>query len=370
MSIYKTTLFSGVDAQGTPLVRVIHPGPASGREKLAHFAFRYHPKVEAFIQKLVPKKGMLYVFVNALGVGEYYGPNLNGDFFPEKEVLRGGGYGYETYRDCGVYREHKNGRHGGVPFGKVVLAVYNERMKRVELVLCIDRQLAAEQGHQDLIDALDRGEHPPVSMGMLVPYDVCSDPACGRKAVTKQDYCEHMRCRVGAVDPDTLVHYSLINVYIKHHDISFVKVPGSTLGLTLEKVARKSAPVPLYRAKREVLTPLRKEVLSKLKAVASEASKYDMVTGTLPYGTIVRMARTHHRQAIPELTGAGVLLTPLEFQTLLLEIKGFSELAATLYERALCFAPSQSLTVFEPDPRLFDGVCNSAQTAQVFQASP
>ena len=45
-------------------------------------------------------------------------------------------------------------------------------MHRGELVLEIDRAKARAEGHAGLVDILDEGGHPAVSMGCKVKYDL------------------------------------------------------------------------------------------------------------------------------------------------------------------------------------------------------
>ena len=67
--------------------------------------------------------------------------------------------------------------------GRVILSCYNPIMHRVEFVLEIDRAKAAQEGHTGLVDSLDNGGNPAVSMGCRVKYDVCS--ICGNKSKTR-----------------------------------------------------------------------------------------------------------------------------------------------------------------------------------------
>src|SRR5258707_6309522 len=43
--------------------------------------------VARFITSLKPRPDALYVLVNAMGAGEYWGSNINGDFFPETALI-------------------------------------------------------------------------------------------------------------------------------------------------------------------------------------------------------------------------------------------------------------------------------------------
>ena len=46
------------------------------------------PEVSEFISKLQPKPGYHYSLCNALGAGEYWSSNVNGDFFERDELMQ------------------------------------------------------------------------------------------------------------------------------------------------------------------------------------------------------------------------------------------------------------------------------------------
>lgn len=201
-------------------ITLIHPGIL---EKTAS----YEPELQAFLQALIPDPKKYFLLVNALGAGEYYGPNRNGDFFEEKELQEH----HKTFESLGkVYRHHRNKpKLGHRIYGDILYSQYNPHMHRVELVITLDIGAAP-----DLKEQIDRGEFPPLSMGSKVPYDICS--ICGNKAPKIQDYCEHAKTMMNVVMSDGRKVY-VKNPKPKFFDISFIRVPADRTAYTLRKVA-------------------------------------------------------------------------------------------------------------------------------------
>lgn len=59
-------------------------------------------------------------------------------------------------------------------FGEVVHAMWDPFMKRVLLIMGFDRKRADIMGAISVIDKVENGEYPDVSMGCKVPYDLCT----------------------------------------------------------------------------------------------------------------------------------------------------------------------------------------------------
>lgn len=118
----------------------------------------YDQELINFIDTVDKKPGKYYLLLNAMGAGEHYGSNRNGDYFSDK-ALRQYHKTFET--NAQVYKHHKNKPQLGHPtFGKVLFSHYNEKMKRVELIVELDVNAAP-----DLKEKIDNGEYPAVSMG-------------------------------------------------------------------------------------------------------------------------------------------------------------------------------------------------------------
>ena len=75
---------------------------------------------------------------------------------------------------AGEVAVHNCNKDPSKSFGRVAVSVWHDQMKRIELVVEIDRELSKRFGAEDVVDKLDRGLFPDVSMGTKVPYDMCS----------------------------------------------------------------------------------------------------------------------------------------------------------------------------------------------------
>jgi hypothetical protein len=204
--------------------------------------------LRGYIQKITPedRKQYVYVLVNALGAGEYFGPNINADYFPwEALAHQGKDYGYQTFLNAHAFQHHAN-KDPARAFGIPVLSVLNRGMKRVELVIRLDREQARAQGADPVIARIERGEFPDVSMGCKVPFDVCS--ICGHKSKTRDDYCQHMRPPEemrGIFGPNRILSDGrkiyVVNTLPRFFDISFVFIGADKTAKVMAKLAQKGA---------------------------------------------------------------------------------------------------------------------------------
>ena len=183
----KVSLFQGSEEFGPAAV------PLFGRadsyfEKVASATLL--PDVSNYIARLQPRNDSQYVLVNAMGAGEYYGSNINGDRFAEAALVhspkdwvgvpvldktrsKGWAYGYPTFYDAHVFPHHRN-KDASRALGVVELAAWNPHMKRVELVTRLDNACCMRFGGEGIWDKLKAGSFPDVSMGTKVPFDTCS----------------------------------------------------------------------------------------------------------------------------------------------------------------------------------------------------
>lgn len=191
----------------------------------------FHPEIANYINNCKSIPGQIQVLLTALGAGEYWGSNINGDFFPAEALRhRGEDYGHKTFESMAhVYKHHIN-KDPAKSYGKVILSVWNERMKRVELIVTIEESKAP-----DLVERVNNGEYPEVSMGCKVPYDVCS--VCGNKAKTRKDYCDHLRYHINKIPPGHSKIATAINTIPKFFDISFVLIGADRIAKVMKKVA-------------------------------------------------------------------------------------------------------------------------------------
>ena len=226
--------------------------PISGLEKTAEWKPSHlHPAVKEFVKGIKPTPKGVYILVNALGAGEYWGSNVNGDLFPEKalihappdwesfspekmkEVGKTWKYGFPSFMNAYPYKHHVN-KDPSRAFGEVKLAVWNPKMHRVELVVYLDRALCEKWAAGDVIERIDRGEYPDVSMGCKVPFDICM--ICGHKSKTRKDYCEHARDMMNKILPDGR-KVAVRNDSPRFFDISFVFIGADKSAKMLAKLA-------------------------------------------------------------------------------------------------------------------------------------
>jgi len=164
-------------------------GPADSEfEKVA--APSLLPPILQYIKGLRPQNDSQYVLVNALAAGEYFGSNINGDHFPEaalihapkgwtgnplvdKALAKNWPYGFPTFYNAHPFAHHRN-KDPKRAYGEVELALWNDHMKRVELVVRVDHAKCKEFGGIPVWDKLRVGQFPDVSMGSKVPYDTSS----------------------------------------------------------------------------------------------------------------------------------------------------------------------------------------------------
>lgn len=192
--------------------------------------------IASFISTFKPDPGYVYLHVIAMGAGEYYGCNINGDYFPEKDLIER----HHTFvTNAKVFKEHDN-KPTSPSYGHVVFSWYNPKMHRVELILAIDKVKGKE-----FIDRQARGEQLEVSMGAKVAYDVCS--ICGNKARKRSDYCEHILRDKRKIYPDGRQPY-MINYNPTFFDISIVRRRADRIAYVLEKVASQDTTIASLNA--------------------------------------------------------------------------------------------------------------------------
>jgi len=183
------------------------------------------------IQDLRPVKGRTYLHFLALGDGEAYGANRNGDYFPKKANMA---Y-HDTFVKYGrVYKNHEN-KDPKKSSGEIISSAHNTPMSRVELIAAVDNDKWGPELHK-----IAQGEDVPVSMSCIVPYDYCS--ICDNAAKTRRDYCEHLKSAMCSVLNDGRQVYA-INREPKFFDLSSVVRQADRIAYTLRKVAGEDIPL-------------------------------------------------------------------------------------------------------------------------------
>lgn len=337
------------------------------RNYLEKTAGEYHPTIASYIHSAKPIPGKTQILLTALGAGEYWGNNVNGDYFPEAALAHeGDDYGYKTFeKHAHVYKHHVN-KNPAASYGRVPLAVYNPTFHRVELIVSIDNASAPE-----IVQRMDAGDYPDWSMGCKVPFDVCS--ICGNKAPTRAYYCEHLKYYMGRIHPETGKLAYAINTMPKFFDISYVLIGADRIAKALRKVASApsqsshvvgSALLADKVAEAAKAAEIRKEVpASEPPASQSNLENLDTLVRAipvvkaqeppLPSDVINRLSGEPLSRALSTMTMLGMVPKPQEFQKIFLISMGKRQLAEDLEQRNLCFDP---MMADEPSKRDFDTI--------------
>jgi hypothetical protein len=183
--------------------------------------------------------GQTDALVIALGAYEGTGANRNGDIFKEAECLKnyrtfvksGSKKADGTYDGRALNRHHKN-KPSDPKYGNIKAASYNQKMKRVELVIGLDNDKCAEE-----IQKLAEGKQINVSMAAKVAYDKCT--WCGHNAKTDNDRCEHIPVKLGEINKRGEM-CSMENIDPKWFELSIVGRPADRIGMSLKLASDSS----------------------------------------------------------------------------------------------------------------------------------
>jgi hypothetical protein len=231
---------------GEATVQVILPWN-NGRSVDTSRVSKYASHALDYIKNVAPEPGKTLLLLNAMGAEETYGPNRNGDGFPEFPVPARGKIAsadrrwfvepgqeltkhYQSFETnpAHAFKHHAN-RDPSKASGVVKKAFWNPRMHRVELLTAVDNDKDPEW-----VKRASDGEFVPVSMGCRIKYDVCA--RCGNKAPTRADYCDHVKFAMNVIDANGFKDY-VHNPSPDFFDISRVFRPADRTGYTLKKVA-------------------------------------------------------------------------------------------------------------------------------------
>jgi hypothetical protein len=184
-------------------------------------------RIQNFAKDIKPEADKIYVHILAMGSGEYFGANRNGDYFPEENLKK---Y-HETFftSPAHIFKHHVN-KNPEIAIGKVIFSVYNERMHRVEVIAWVDKN----KGY-DYVQKIEKGMFPSTSMACHTPYDTCS--VCGNRARSRQEYCDHLKTQLGRVMPNGVKVMAINDGPLKFFDMSFVFKPADITSSVMQKVA-------------------------------------------------------------------------------------------------------------------------------------
>ncbi len=321
--MYKRLEFHYGDDNGVEM-ELIHPGVLVKTAEVSS-------DLTEFIKALKTEDGKVYILVNALSAGEYYGSNRNGDYIAE-EILRRYHKDFEVRGR--VYKHHKN-KDPKTSLGKVLFSSYNGNMHRVELVCELD-----ENKDERFIQRIQRGEYPSVSMGMRTPYDICS--ICGHKSKNLTQYCDHLRNEMNHTYPDGR-KVMAVNPAAKFFDISFVIIGADPTAGVMRKLASGAPEIsrPSAEIGEEFLRVAGLKEADLIKQVESPAEIREItkdVNGNIflsqpniPVAEIKRITKTASvGEIFSTLMGMRIVPTPMDFQNIILHSQGQEKLAEDL----------------------------------------
>ena len=164
---------------------------------LSSFVKRAGDEAANLLKGIEFKPGEQPIHMIAIGATEAYGPNRNGDGFKEATCRK---YHDTFVKHARWYRNHKN-KDPQQSFGLVKASMYNEKMKRVELIVALNATKEAADRNKGLVADKEMqkiatgDDNWGVSMACKVAYDVCS--GCGNKARHRGEYCTEDSCKYG-----------------------------------------------------------------------------------------------------------------------------------------------------------------------------
>lgn len=360
--MYKLVTFSGYDSKTGPHIFPIEPDVdrTIGHIKMAR---PLPPAIEQYIRAAKPIPGKTQLLIDAMGAGEFYGSNVNGDYFPEVALShKGKDYGYETFMHYAYpYKHHVNKDPARAYGERVTLAAYDPNMHRVLLIVIVD-----DSKCQDILTDLANGRYWDVSMGCKVPWDQCS--ICKNKAKNRAQYCPHLRYQMNKILQDGRRVFAY-NWLPKFFDISFVTIGAEKASHVLQKVAfamrdnttssaelgetyyaklsaaEKSA-VQKKRAEIEKDVPSQppaniqgatSEDKQKLQSFMINAGKVKSDEPSIPNSTLDTVSQAPLEQICSTLGILGIDLRPHEFQRIVLVKQGARKLADALERHRLVF---------------------------------
>lgn len=323
-------------SHGEPVIQIVRPHEFN---KLAHV--KTASEAMDYIKNVKPMPGKTVILVLAMTAGEFYGPNRNGDAWPERplrvgptditaaEVLPKHYQSFEQHAN--VFRHHIN-KDPDKRIGQVLKAFYNWPMHRVELLLALDNGQA-----EDVVNDIEHGNFPAVSMGCKVKHDICS--ICGNCAPSRKQYCDHAKYQLGETLPNGKTIF-VWNPSPKFFDISAVRRPADRLGFMMKKVAEtpyelhSSAELGEYveQASRKVANLRKLSLIQKILNGNITAAKTDdgevsalkrfhddvaapAAAKMPPFddNTIRQLVAYHPAEVLSTLSAMGILLTTPEF---------------------------------------------------------
>ena len=216
-----------------------------------------HPEIIKFAEELNPDERCCYAHVIAMSDGNHYGTNMNGDWFDADELTgeqddeeasknKGDKKGvnlprFKTFEQAKFFKHHDNGEWSPF-FGDIPLAVWNDVMKRVELIVRIFRKTMKEipgsVADPYLSMQIDSGGVVAFSMGCRIHHEKCM--VCGNENEFVSQRCDCLRNRMNEILPDGRI-VGAKNFGVRFFDFSKVTIPADPIALSVGKVASFNA---------------------------------------------------------------------------------------------------------------------------------
>lgn len=353
-----------------------------------------HPEIQQFAETVQPDPRFCYAHVIAMSDGGHYGSNMNGDWFkaaeltgmqsPEEAIKNEGDLAgtpvprFKTFEQAKFFKHHDNSNFSPY-FGDVPLAVWNDAMKRVELIIRIFRQAIPEMvgsvGAPDVAIRIDNGGYITVSMGCRIHHEQCM--YCGNENEFVSQRCDHLKNHMNEIMPDGRL-VAADNFGMRFFDISNVTIPADPIAYSLGKVAAQRAFMPgnpaYDRVDLEKLSEWRRKWAEIEKEVSSDGSLASQPNDVAPLGTteeepeqfseeelqgMLAQANGNIDEVVSTLTAAGVVLSPVELAHL-------SALATP--EKAAEFAAPTSLSLDNFNYGLYHSLADRLSTRSGFMA--
>ena len=311
-------------------------------DHLVKTASDYHPQIAEYIRNAKKIEGKTQILLTALGAGEFWGANRNGDWFGEQELAHeGSDYGYKTFESHAKLYKHHINKDPNLSYGDVVLAVYNNQFHRVELIVSVDHKTG-----YDIAKRIENGELLEFSMGCKIPYDVCS--ICGNKAKTTKEYCSHLKYYMNKIDPETGKKVFAINIRPRFFDISVVLIGADETAKLLQKVASLNRPPVSSAWLAEKMAEITKEIPITDEAPSSVDVMDTIIRAIpevkarevpMPTEMLNTLGGMPVKNVLSTLGALQIMPKPTEFQRIVLVSLGHKEFADDLDRRNICFDP-------------------------------
>jgi len=390
----KVCHYPSVNEQGIPVVEMLDPG-----NSMVKLATPYLPEVQQYVRNLRPRAGSVYALVNAIGAYEFWSSNINGDAAPERYdaghavydqlIHEGPIWGYQTFLGANPFTHHVN-KDPAKSLGAIELSAYNKTMHRVEVVVRLDRDKCNTPAASRFMQRIDAGELPDVSMGMKVPFDMCSvctdwdayntalrtfDPFRHRHpgiavlmyhkqirpirglSVLQEEYCSHVKGRMNHILHNGAKIF-VWNHWMRFFDLSLVFIGAERQAKMMAKLAEgRDGGATIYppphggwptwgangmdkTASMKTAAKIKQAIKEKHGPPPFESRAIPIVRGQekdLPRNILNTLGSYPLGDSMSSTTTLGVVLKPREFQRVVLIRLGLPEVADDMDDSRMVF---------------------------------